>query len=90
MGLLSIIPFLLQDNPDAVWQYDNHKRLPPHYASNNLSKITTEVLQQLNIKWQELCCKFCIEQDLTDSNNSRYIIEEDKEGSNQFDDDNWN
>jgi len=35
-GKSSIIPFLLQYNPDAVQYHDNHNRLPLHHASNNL------------------------------------------------------
>jgi len=76
-GISSIIPFLLQHNPNAVQQCDNCNRLPLHYASNNLPKITTEMLQQLINKWQELCFEFCIEQDLIDSDDNRYILEED-------------
>jgi len=34
-----------------------------------------------------LCYKFCNEQDLIDSIDNRYIIEEGKEGHNQFNDD---
>jgi len=46
-GKLSIIPFLLEQNPHAVRQCDNKNRLPIHYALNNLPDITTETWQQL-------------------------------------------
>jgi len=43
-GKSSIIPFLLEQNPHAVRQYDNQNRLPIHYVSNNLPNNTTETL----------------------------------------------
>jgi len=54
-GKSSIIPLLLEHNPQAVRQRDNQNRLPIHYAANNLPKTTTEALQQLVNKWQDLC-----------------------------------
>jgi len=59
--------------------------LPIHYAANNLPDISTEALQQLVNKWQDSCYKFCIEQDLTDSNHSQYYLDE--EEANMMSDD---
>ncbi len=84
-GKSSIIPLLLGQNPHAVRQRDNWNRLPIHYALNNLPDITTETLQQIVNKWQDLCYEFCIEHDLTDSDNSWYYLDKD-EVHNMFDD----
>jgi len=45
-------------------------------SANNLPEISTEALQQLVNKWQDSCYKFCIEQDLTDSDDSQYYLNE--------------
>ena len=63
-----------QTHPHAVRQHDNQNRLPIHYAANNLPDISTEALY-----------KFCIEQDLTDSDDSRYYLDE-EEAKMMFDD----
>jgi len=84
-GKSSIIPLLLEHNPQAVRQCDNQNRLLIHYAANNLPDISTEALQQLVNKWQDSCYEFCIEQDLTDSDDSRYYLDE-EEAKMMFDD----
>jgi len=43
-GKSSILPLLLEQNPQAVGQCDNQNRLPIHYAASNIPKITTEAL----------------------------------------------
>jgi len=77
-GKSSIILLLLELNPWAVRQHDNQNRLPIHYAVNNLPDISKEALQQLVNKWQDLCYEFCIEQDLTDSDDSQYYLDKDE------------
>ena len=47
--------------------------------------LSDETLQQLINKWQDLCYEFCIEQDVTDSDDSRYYLNKD-EVHNMFDD----
>jgi len=74
-GKSSIIPLLIKHNPQAIRQCDYQNRLLIHYAASNIPKITTEALQQLVNKWQDLCYEFCIEQDLTDSDDSRYYVD---------------
>jgi len=76
-GKSSIISLLIQHNQQAVRQRDYRHRLPIHYAASNIPKITTESLQQLVNKWQDSCYEFCIEQDLTDSDDSRYYVDND-------------
>ena len=49
----NIIPFLLQQDPQAAQVKDKHSMLPLHYAVDGPDTVTTKVIEKLLLAWPD-------------------------------------